>query len=282
MKNVRVTSGTLSDFFTNKYPNGEMPNNPPQEKIQAVKAIPKKKLIEREYLEILEECTVEGNILIINSQLDRKTYMKINKIIESLGGQWNRNKKGHVFDEDPQAVLDEVVATGYYEKEQDFGYYPTPRSIVMEIIKKADIREYHDVLEPSAGQGHILDELSNYASLTCGELQLRNRDVLIKHGYQPTFENFLEYKGTKFDRIVMNPPFFGQADIDHVNHAYSLLKPEGRLVSIMSNGVTFRSNKKTVQFRELIANKGFYENLPEDSFYSSGTRVRTIIVVLNK
>ena len=37
-----------------------------------------------------------------------------------------------------------------------------------------------------------------------------------------------------------------QQDIDHVTAAYGLLAPGGILVTIMSAGVLFRENKKTV------------------------------------
>jgi 16S rRNA G1207 methylase RsmC len=41
----------------------------------------------------------------------------------------------------------------------------------------------------------------------------------------------------QFDRIVMNPPFDHDTDIDHIRHAYRMLKPGGRLVAICANGV---------------------------------------------
>ena len=73
-----------------------------------------------------------------------------------------------------------------------------------------------------------------------------------------------------------------QADIDHVLHAFKFLKPGGRLVSIMASSVTYRENKKTIDFRELINRQGFIEQNPVDAFKASGTRVNTVTVVLNK
>ena len=81
----------------------------------------------------------------------------------------------------------------------------------------------------------------------------------------------------------MNPPFENQADIDHIIHAFDMLKPNGILVSVMAAGVVFRQNKKTVDFRKLIErNKGKIIKLPQDSFAESGTMVNTVIVVLPK
>ncbi|MBV0881613.1 hypothetical protein KTQ42_20235 [Noviherbaspirillum sp. L7-7A] len=58
------------------------------------------------------------------------------------------------------------------------------------------------------------------------------------------------------DRILMNPLFARQADIDHVLHAWSMLKEGGRLVAIMAASVTFRHNAKSVVFRHLITSHG--------------------------
>ena len=80
----------------------------------------------------------------------------------------------------------------------------------------------------------------------------------------------------------MNPTFEKQYDIDHVLHAYSLLGNNGKLVSIMSAGMSFRQNKKSVDFRNFVEKHGYFEHLPENSFKESGTGVNTIIVVLNK
>ncbi len=286
MKKAMRSYTTLSVFEKEKY-GKVLKRNPTREKQIHVMPIPKRKKIDNDVLEILRDAHTEGVILFLNSQMDRKLYVKTNKVLESLGGQWNRNKKGHIFEDDPQEILDQVLHTGYYEKQEDFGYFPTPKNVVQQILEHAKIEPGNSILEPSAGQGHILDEIPKvipyypFQNVKCGELLIKNREVLEQKGYEISFENFLTYT-EKFDRIVMTPPFALQADIEHVNHAFELLKPGGRLVSIMSNSVTFRSNKKTNDFRKLIDDNGYYLELPEDSFYTSGTRVRTILVVLNK
>jgi hypothetical protein len=83
-------------------------------------------------------------------------------------------------------------------------------------------------------------------------------------------------------RTPVNPPFERQQDIDHVLHAFKFLKPSGRLVAIMSASVTFRENKKTLEFREFIRQHGHLEHNPEGSFKESGTMVNTVTVVLYK
>ena len=50
----------------------------------------------------------------------------------------------------------------------------------------------------------------------------------------------------------MNPPFSNRRDIEHVRHAYELLKPGGRIVAIMGEGSFFGSDKKATEFREWL------------------------------
>ena len=47
-----------------------------------------------------------------------------------------------------------------------------------------------------------------------------------------------------YDRVVMNPPFDLERDIDHVMHAMEFLKPDGLLVAIMSAGTEWRGDEK--------------------------------------
>jgi len=47
-------------------------------------------------------------------------------------------------------------------------------------------------------------------------------------------------------------PFAKQADHDHVLHAYSMLRPGGRIVSVMAAGVEYRMTKKSERVRELV------------------------------
>ena len=163
-----------------------------------------------------------------------------------------------------------------------YGYFPTPPEIVQRLIDNADLEEGMKILEPSAGQGNILEFLKEY-DVTVGELYSGNRTILEEKGYPVLFDDFMEYEEyEKYDRIIMNPPFAKQEDIDHVNHAYKMLKKGGRLVSIMANSIQFRDNKKSKKLRELIENNGYFEELPEDSFKESGTGVRTVIVVIDK
>ncbi len=74
----------------------------------------------------------------------------------------------------------------------------------------------------------------------------------------------------------MNPPFSNRQDAEHVRHAYELLRPNGRIVAIMGEGVFFGSDKKAVEFREWLESVGgTSEKLPDNSFMDSSLPVNT-------
>ena len=79
----------------------------------------------------------------------------------------------------------------------------------------------------------------------------------------------------------MNPPFENGQDIDHVRHAFGMLRPGGILVAIMSPGPFFRSDRKAAAFREWFdAMGGERRDLPAGAFRESGTGVATVLVTV--
>ena len=91
--------------------------------------------------------------------------------------------------------------------------------------------------------------------------------------------------GSGYDRIIMNPPFSEGRDIDHVRHAFSLLKPGGRVVAIMGEGAFYRSDRKATEFREWLETvEGTSEKLDEGTFLdpslpvTTGVHARMVVV----
>lgn len=167
------------------------------------------------------------------------------------------------------------------------GFFPTPEIVVEQLIDAAGIEPGMKVLEPSAGKGDIADaikESSPDAELDIVEFDPSLRELLEAKGYTPAGRDFLEHEGA-YDRIVMNPPFEKNADIAHVRHAYSLLKPGGRLVAVMSGPAGFRQDTVNREFKEWVDGlDGVMDPLPEGSFRSSfrPTGVNTQMVVIEK
>lgn len=82
--------------------------------------------------------------------------------------------------------------------------------------------------------------------------------------------------GSGYDRILMNPPFSDGRDIQHVRHAYGLLKPGGRLVAVMGESAFTNQNKRATEFREWLESVGGTdEKLPEGTFLDPSLPVNT-------
>lgn len=241
--------------------------------------------IKIDVLKILDACRVEGNILYLpDQQLDRKTYTEVNKCLDSIGGKWNRKAKGHVFEEDPTELLENLILTGEVtDVKKEFQYFPTPKEIALQLIDMADIKPGDMLLEPSAGQGAIADYFPKDNPYLLVELNEANAKVLENKGFNVLVGDFLNCGFDKAHIIIMNPPFSKQQDVDHILHAYELLKAGGTLVSIVSESPFFRENKKSVEFRKFLEdNNAEVIELPEGAFKESGTMVKTRIVKINK
>jgi predicted RNA methylase len=232
---------------------------------------------------------VNGQSLTLTGQLDRKMYAAVAKIIELAGGKWNKKAKCHLFAHDAAETIEPLLLTGEIsDTKKDFGQFDTPASIARLAVSRARIEPGMWVLEPSAGLGSLVIAIEQAGGLVeAFEIDARRLHTLKESGCMLNggvhLQDFLATK-TKpvFDRVLMNPPFAGQADIKHVTHAMEFLKPGGRLVAIMSNGVAFRTNKATLEFRDLMERHGGeITPLPEGAFKESGTGVNTVMITMD-
>jgi hypothetical protein len=191
-----------------------------------------------------------------------------------------------------------------------FGFFPTPPAAADELLSKTSLLQEIAkpplrILEPSAGTGNLarrclrsietLDGWSGgrarYAAqyrfdnkVDCVEIQAHLAAALEAEGIynRVICQDFLSLRPDPtnlYDRVVMNPPFDRERDIDHVMHALDFLKPDGQLVAIMSAGTEFRETRKCIAFRERMQKLGAsWSDLPPGSFAESGTYVNTVIL----
>jgi len=166
--------------------------------------------------------------------------------------------------------------------------FPTPPELAVRMVELANITQGDYVLEPSAGTGRLVDAIlaeGHAKHITAVEINHALADGVRSRVDRLAVGDFLACSiatlGSHFHAILMNPPFAKGADVDHVNHALQFLAPGGRLVAIMSAGVSFRSDRKTRDFRALVERLGSsIEALPSGTFETSGTGVHTVLVVL--
>jgi len=241
--------------------------------------------IKEEVLAVLNESRLENNVLFLPpTQLERKLYHDTNKVLECLGGKWDRKIKGHKFDADVEELLNEAINFGeVVDHKKELQFFETPIKIIDRMIKLAEINPNDTVLEPSAGNGAIVKKLLDITKKV-SVIEIADRKELLKLLDSYINADFLLVPSLeRFDKVVMNPPFSNQQDIDHILHAYKALKSSGILVSVISESAFFRNNNKSIQFREwLTENNAEIIDLESGAFKESGTMVKTKIIKVIK
>jgi hypothetical protein len=238
---------------------------------------------------VLQECTVEGTVVKLpNVQLERNDYMKVKKALEGIGGKWKGGKvAGFVFKTDPTDLLAKVAGGEKVNLKKDFQFFATPEDLANTLVTYAGITDNDTILEPSAGQGAIIKAINAVTDIVpdCYELMEQNRKVLNESGlrFRLIGEDFLKNEGKTYSKIIANPPFTKNQDIDHLKEMYKLLQKGGRLVCITSESWTFGQQKKQQIFREWLETieAGVLE-IPKGTFKSSGTTVGGRIIVIDK
>ena len=105
------------------------------------------------------------------------------------------------------------------------------------------------------------------------------------HAHTVRFRDFLGWNGELgvFDRVIANPPFRHGQDVEHVRHIHDLLKRGGILITVMSPAWQYRTDRKHAEFRaRLEALDHDVEDLPEGTFNSNGTNVRSLLLTMRK
>lgn len=201
------------------------------------------------------------------------------------------NGNGHLFFE-PDTLRDINVALAEYygdvlpdcseekpEQKQastavskDLQYYPTPANVVERVIGRIYIKRGDKILEPSCGCGRILDALREAGADAFGiEYDASRANQSRAKGHSVMIANFLETAPNPiYDRVVMNPPFYGKHYAKHVEHALKFLKSDGTLTAILPSSARYDHGIL----------KGQWEDLPVGSFAESGTNINTTILTI--
>lgn len=243
----------------------------------------------------LQNCTVEGNVVKLpDTVLDRKVYLEVKKALELIGGSWKGGKvAGFVFSQDPTELLNQVANGEKRNLKKEFQFFGTPERLCDELVYLANIKPTDEVLEPSAGQGAIVKSIIKQHPdmiVDCYELMPTNQMILkdVK-GAKIVGEDFMNSPDRRFnyikqyDKIVANPPFSKNQDIDHVLMMHDRLKKSGTLVTIMSTHWLNSTNKKETSFKKWLDSKEHtLKKIEAGEFKESGTSVATMLVTIKK
>ena len=238
--------------------------------------------------EALQQCTIEGNIVKLpDTQLDRKAYLEVKKSLELIGGKWKGGKvQGFVFNSDPTELLASVQGGEKRNLKKEFQFFGTPPALAKYLVELADLQPSDEVSEPQAGQGAIVAVI-NDAGFTPDIYELMQQNVMIlqKSGlhFNMLGQDFFKHGSKLYDKIIANPPFTKNQDIDHVVEMFNVLKPTGRLVSVTSTSWFTGSQKRHKAFRAWLDElNAEILDIEPGTFKESGTMVGGKIVVIDK
>lgn len=68
--------------------------------------------ITQDVLEVLSRAEIQGNNLRLTGELDRKLYLKTNNVLEAAGGKWNKKAKAHIFQDETDDIIEQMLLTG--------------------------------------------------------------------------------------------------------------------------------------------------------------------------
>lgn len=178
----------------------------------------------------------------------------------------------------PDAEEDDAKPQPSRAVAKDLQFYWSPPAVVAAALDFADIHHKDawsnrhgaaapQVLEPSCGDGRIMDELRVRGCKALGYEYHEGRAAEVRaKGHAVVTGNFLDAEPVaEFDKIVMNPPFYGRHYVKHVRHAVRFLKPGGVLVAILPATAHYDHGEL----------QGEWRDLPPGSFADSGTNVPT-------
>ena len=139
-------------------------------------------------------------------------------------------------------------------------FYPTPKEVIEKMVEPyvQNISRETYILEPSAGNGNIVDYLSNLRcykwdyikpNIHCIEKDLNMQSILRDKGYKLVGSDFLTHDNSQaYDLIIMNPPF--SSGEHHLLKAWSVLD-DGDICCLL-NAETIRNPYTKV--RETLIN----------------------------
>jgi|APLak6261699311_1056244.scaffolds.fasta_scaffold00077_59 hypothetical protein len=188
-------------------------------------------------------------------------------------------------------------------------YYPTPLALATKAWKLFKNKHFIRVLEPSAGEGHLVThteqqgeetvftQMINVAlrvehegqyyrrsnvNIDCLEVDVSKHHILRQKGLEVVGLDFLKFKqGAIYSHIILNPPFsFG---VQHLLHAWNILY-DGEIVAII-NAETIKNafSKERQHLVNLIEKYGSVEFLQEEFVEAERkTDVEIALVYLRK
>jgi phospholipid N-methyltransferase len=246
--------------------------------------------LSKQAIETLKNSEVKNLVVKLpEGKLDRKIYVEVKTRLELIGGKWVGGKvAGFVFEQDPTELLEQISSGEKRNLKKEFQFFGTSDKLADDLVFEAQIEPYHKILEPSAGRGAIIKAIRRLFSDVevdyCEFMELNRKYLTDIKNTKYLCDDFLKLKSNPiYDRVIANPPFSKNQDIDHILKMYSMLKVGGTLVSIASCHWKHSKNKKETEFRDWLKEvKADTRDIEKGAFKESGTNIETVMIIITK
>lgn len=244
---------------------------------------------------ILRSGVCDSATFTLVTQLDRKMYDAVNKVLDLSGFKWDRKSKKHLATNGSAAeTLANALGDGkIFDPKKEFDFFQTPEDLALRMAEMLNAKPHHLILEPSAGGGRLCRAVTDFnpeiknKQVYCFEVQEKLNDDLERSGFRTLGYDFVE--GSRnfpghFDRCIGNPPFSNAQDLTHFRLMYDCLKSGGRMVCITGTSWQWRTQKKFVEFKTWFNElpDTTVEELSAGTFKDSGTNVPALLITVDK
>jgi len=226
---------------------------------------------------------IEGNKVFLPKE-HLNDYAGLKTALNKACGKYKNNSFEFPFS--AKAIIETLKTGEVIDFKKEFQFFHTDKQVSSQMMNEI-IGYPKKILEPSAGQGHLIDELiAKYPDSKIDAVELSELNFsILKEKYRdnPNINliqgDYMDFvPSEKYDLIFANPPFSKNKDIDHVLKMVSEKEDYGQIISIMSTSWTFGNQKKQVAFREFSEENFIIRTNENGAFKSSGTMVSTVLI----
>lgn len=149
-------------------------------------------------------------------------------------------------------------------------------------------KDYFKVLEPSAGEGILLDyilpKLPNILQVDVIELNSDKVDKLKSKGYNVIGRDYMNTKiTTPYNLILACPPFRDNVNLEHIQKMYNEVVEGGTILTLCNTQLINDNTEKSIQFRKFLNSVNYsITMLPDNSFIERYKTVPTILIKIKK
>lgn len=217
--------------------------------------------------------------------LDAETFKAIKRELRKSDFEYVDN--GYNTGIDAKDAYDKLLS-GDYENKKKFQAFWTTDAIAKMMVNLAELQPGLKILEPSAGNGALIRAIrakSPKSKIHAFEIQTRLRGFLDENFDDLVLgDDFLNHSVlNKYDRIIANPPFTKDQDVEHITKMVKHLRSGGILVALSSQSWHTERNNKQKEFKRMLNLMGARTiDLPKGTFKESGTMVATTVIIIKK